>query len=101
MTTTNGEIARSEPERTNEKLSGTVWLCQGRNQWPVTMWTDPAQVIHWLADNPDGAAWEYHITPMRRVQVVRPEPYLQEAPLPSRASFSEMAPVPEPEESDG
>lgn len=79
MTTLNGEIARSEPGKLNEQLAGKVWLTQKRGEWPVTLWTNASGVLHWLADNPDGSAWEYEITPTRRVQAVRPEPYLQEA----------------------
>lgn len=93
MTTLRGEIARSEPERTNEQLTGKVWLAQGRNEWPVRLMTSPSEVIHWLNSNPDGAAWEYMITPVRRVMVVNPDPFLMEM---SSAQPEAAEPEPEP-----
>lgn len=101
MTTLKGEIARSEPERTNEQLSGTVWLCQKRGEWPVYLCTSPSQVIHWLEEHPEGSAWEYWINPVRRVETVRPEPYLQEMRPPREVVVAdEPEPLPEMEESD-
>lgn len=92
MTTLKGEIARSEPERTNEQLSGRVWLAQNRGKWPVTLMTTQSEAIHWLQNNPDGAVWVYHVTPVHRVTVVTPDPYLvemqQPEPLPEAAEVS-------------
>jgi len=98
VTTLKGEIARSEPERTNEQLTGRVWLVQNRGEWPVGLLTLESQVVGWLESNPEGAAWEYHLTPMRQVKVVRPEPYLQEVyPPPPPPEVAEMEPEPEPD----
>lgn len=76
MPTLNGEISRSEPGRLHEQLQGTVWLAQDRGKWPVTILTSEAQVISHLKLNREAVAWEYKITPVRRVTVEVADPVL-------------------------
>lgn len=86
MTTARGAISRGEAGRLHEQLTGKVWLAQNPSQWPVTLMTSASQVVSWMGQNPDGYVWEYEIKPIRRVQVVRPEPYLQQADAPAEAA---------------
>ena len=78
MSNVRGEIARSEPGRIEEQLAGRVWLGQKRNNWPVTVMTSESQVISYLKEHRDAVVWEYSITPVKRVGVVSPAPYLEE-----------------------
>lgn len=89
MTTTRGEIARAEAGRTNEQLTGKVWLAQNRGEWPVTLLTMEHEVIRWLENFPDGAVWLYEVCPVNRVAVTRPEPYLEAVPESSPAGAAE------------
>lgn len=78
MTTARGEISSGRVGEMNKQLTGKIFLCQRRAEWPIVVCTAPGEVIAWLAQNPDGAAWEYGITPVRRLYVHKPEPYLAE-----------------------
>jgi len=86
VTTSRGEISRGDASHLNERLAGKVWLAQNRGEWPVTLMTSESQVVTWLAKNPNGAAWEYVITPVRRVQTVNPVPFLKEFEPPTEAT---------------
>jgi len=78
MTTARGEITRGTPDQLHDQLVGKVWLAQVRGQWPISVLVSESQVVTWLKQNPTGVAWEYQVTPVRRVEVVTPEPFLAE-----------------------
>jgi hypothetical protein len=56
-------------------LEGRIWLGQERGKWPVHVLQHESEVIHFLGD-PGSIVWEYEITPVQRVQAVRPAPFL-------------------------
>jgi hypothetical protein len=78
MTTIRGEISPGTSGHLNDQLTGRIWLTQARGQWPIQLHVSENQVITWLENNPTGAAWEYEVTPVRRVEVVTHEPHLAE-----------------------
>lgn len=78
MTTARGEISPGTPGHLNDQLVGKVWLAQVRGQWPISVLVSESQVVTWLKQNPTGVAWEYQVTPVRRVEIVTPEPSLVE-----------------------
>jgi hypothetical protein len=78
MTTGRGEISAGLPGHTDEQLTGRVWLTQARGTWPIQVHVVESQVITWLKNNPAGVAWEYELTPVRRVEVITHEPCLDD-----------------------
>jgi hypothetical protein len=78
MATIRGEISPGTSGHLNDQLTGRVWLTQERNEWPIQVHVTKDQVVTWLKLNPTAVAWEYELTPVRRVEVVVPEPHLSE-----------------------
>lgn len=89
MTTTRGEISSGKSGDLNNQLVGKVWLGQNKGEWPITLMVSESMVVAWMKQNPNGAVWEYSITPVRRVQVVNPEPYLAPAVVVEEAQSSD------------
>lgn len=58
-------------------LEGSIWLGQERGKWPVRIMQHASEVVSFLAQDAGNVAWEYHLSPVRRVRAVRPEPFLE------------------------